>query len=91
MATVATTTAEKTTQPLKKKPIVDEKPERKSQRARVDDRFKVFCWNLPNERSAMRFCQLSWPRRGDRLWSRASRMAKRMSRSRKMFAEQTCS
>src|SRR6202790_4349532 len=41
MATVATTTAEKTT--AEKKPITDEKPERKQQRARVDDRFKVFC------------------------------------------------
>src|SRR5258707_1931632 len=41
MATVATTTAEKAT--TEKKPIVDEKTERKPQRARVDDRFKVFC------------------------------------------------
>src|ERR1035441_10277320 len=41
MATVATTTAEKTA--AEKKPITDEKPERKQQRARVDDRFKVFC------------------------------------------------
>src|SRR3954453_10035117 len=35
MAT-ATTTAEK-------KPMADEKPERKPQRARVDDKFKIFC------------------------------------------------
>src|SRR6267378_3742543 len=41
MATVATTTAEKTT--AEKKPITDEKPERKPQRARVDDKFKIFC------------------------------------------------
>src|SRR5260370_8234771 len=41
MATVATSTAEKTT--AEKKPIMDEKPERKPQRARVDARFKVFC------------------------------------------------
>src|SRR5450631_264927 len=45
MATVATTaektTAEKTT--AEKKPTTDEKTERKPQRARVDDRFKVFC------------------------------------------------
>src|SRR5450432_1238679 len=40
MATVATT-AEKTT--AEKKPTIDEKTERKPQRARVDDRFKVFC------------------------------------------------
>lgn len=38
MAT-ATTTAEKT----EKKPMADEKPERKPQRARVDDKFKIFC------------------------------------------------
>jgi ribose-phosphate pyrophosphokinase len=50
MATVATTTVEKTVekttaaQPTtEKKPIVDEKTERKPQRARVDDRFKIFC------------------------------------------------
>src|SRR5271169_2242230 len=41
MATVATTTAEKTV--TEKKPIVDEKTERKPQRARVDDKFKLFC------------------------------------------------
>src|SRR6266498_5748341 len=38
MAT-AITTAEKT----EKKPIADEKPEHKPQRARVDDKFKIFC------------------------------------------------
>ena len=46
MATVATTTAEKTTAEktvAEKKPITDEKPQSKPQRARVDDRFKVFC------------------------------------------------
>jgi ribose-phosphate pyrophosphokinase len=44
MATVATaekTTAEKVT--AEKKPIVDDKAERKPQRARVDDKFKIFC------------------------------------------------
>jgi ribose-phosphate pyrophosphokinase len=39
MATATTTTAEK----MEKKPTPDEKPERKPVRARVDDRFKVFC------------------------------------------------
>src|SRR6202047_1424963 len=50
MATVATTTVEKTVEKTtsekptaEKKPITDEKTERKPQRARVDDRFKVFC------------------------------------------------
>lgn len=38
MAT-AITTAEKT----EKKPMADEKPERKPQRSRVDDKFKIFC------------------------------------------------
>jgi hypothetical protein len=58
MATVATcrrlsekTTAEKTT--AEKKPITDEKTERKPQRARVDDRFKVFV-EPPTSRSATR-------------------------------------
>jgi ribose-phosphate pyrophosphokinase len=41
MATVATTTAEKTV--TEKKPITDEKTDRKPQRARVDDKFKLFC------------------------------------------------
>jgi ribose-phosphate pyrophosphokinase len=44
MATVATaekTAAEKVT--AEKKPIVDDKAERKPQRARVDDKFKIFC------------------------------------------------
>jgi ribose-phosphate pyrophosphokinase len=35
----ATATAEKT----ENKPMADEKPERKPQRARVDDKFKIFC------------------------------------------------
>jgi ribose-phosphate pyrophosphokinase len=41
MATLATTTADKTT--AEKKPVMDEKPQGKPQRARVDDRCKVFC------------------------------------------------
>jgi ribose-phosphate pyrophosphokinase len=36
---IAATTAEKT----EKKPVADEKPERKPQRARVDEKFKIFC------------------------------------------------
>ncbi len=46
MATLATTTAEKTTAEktaAEKKPVMDEKPQGKPQRARVDDRCKVFC------------------------------------------------
>ena len=46
MATLATTTAEKTTAEKTaagKKPVMDEKPQSKPQRARVDDRCKVFC------------------------------------------------
>jgi ribose-phosphate pyrophosphokinase len=39
MATLATTTEKKTTV------NADEKPERKPQRARVDDKFKIFCGN----------------------------------------------
>jgi ribose-phosphate pyrophosphokinase len=41
MATAATTTAEKTV--TENKPITDEKTDRKPQRARVDDKFKLFC------------------------------------------------
>jgi ribose-phosphate pyrophosphokinase len=45
MATVATSTAEKTIveKTAEKKPTVDEKTERKPQRARGDDKFKIFC------------------------------------------------
>jgi len=46
MATVATTTAEKSDRRKDdrgEKGPTDEKPERKPQRARVDDRFKIFC------------------------------------------------
>src|SRR6204780_393569 len=50
MAT-ATTTAEK----LEKKPTPDEKPERKPVRARVDDRFKIFC-GTANEALADEVC-----------------------------------
>src|SRR6202142_996477 len=47
----ATTTAEK----LEKKPTPDEKPERKPVRARVDDRFKIFC-GTANEALADEVC-----------------------------------
>ena len=57
MAT-ATTTAEKT----EKKPTADEKPERKLQRARVDDKFKIFS-GTANEALADEVCQfLGMPR-----------------------------
>ena len=59
MATAtATTTAEKT----EKKPMADEKPERKPQRARADDRFKIFS-GTANEPLAEEVCQfLGMPR-----------------------------
>src|ERR1700683_4051980 len=57
MAT-ATTTAEK----LEKKPTPDEKTERKPVRARVDDRFKIFC-GTANEALADEVCAfLGMPR-----------------------------
>src|SRR5467141_981221 len=61
MATVATTTAEKTT--AEKKPITDEKPERKPQRARVDDKFKIFC-GTANEPLADEVCHFLGMSRG---------------------------
>ena len=67
MATVATTTAEKTT--AEKKPITDEKPERKQQRARVDDRFKVFCGNA-NEALCDEVCLFLGLTRGQALVTR---------------------
>ena len=59
MATAtATTTAEKT----EKKPMADEKSERKPQRARADDRFKIFS-GTANEPLAEEVCQfLGMPR-----------------------------
>ena len=67
MATVATTTAEKTT--AEKKPITDEKPERKPQRARVDDRFKVFC-GTANEALCDEVCNFLGLTRGQALVTR---------------------
>src|SRR5208282_2487687 len=65
MATVATTTAEKTTAEKTaagKKPVTDEKTERKPQRARVDDRCKIFS-GTANEPLADEVCNfLGMPR-----------------------------
>jgi len=58
MAT-ATTTAEKT----EKKPMADEKPERKPQRARTDDKFKIFS-GTANEALADEVCQFLGMQRG---------------------------
>src|ERR1039457_4199634 len=67
MSTVATTTAEKTT--AEKKPITDEKAERKPQRARVDDKFKVFC-GTANEALCDEVCSFLGLTRGQALVSR---------------------
>src|SRR6266853_716113 len=67
MATVATTTAEKTT--AEKKPIADEKPERKPQRARVDDKFKIFC-GTANEPLCDEICNFLGMNRGQALVTR---------------------
>src|ERR1022692_3910121 len=69
MSTVATTTAEKTT--AEKKPITDEKAERKPQRARVDDKFKVFC-GTANEALCDEVCSFLGLTRGQALVSRFS-------------------
>jgi ribose-phosphate pyrophosphokinase len=75
MATVATTAektiVEKTTaQPTaEKKPITDEKTERKPQRARVDDRFKVFC-GTANEALCEDVCNFLGLTRGQALVTR---------------------
>ena len=67
MSTVATTTAEKTT--AEKKPPTDEKTERKPQRARVDDRFKVFC-GTANEPLCDEVCHFLGLTRGQALVTR---------------------
>ena len=64
MAT-AITTAEKT----EKKPIADEKPERKPQRARVDDKFKIFC-GTANEPLCDEVCHFLCLNRGQALVTR---------------------
>ena len=62
MATVATTTAEK-------KPITDEKPQSKQQRARIDDRFKIFC-GTANEKLCDDVCNFLGLTRGQALVTR---------------------
>ena len=72
MATVATTTAEKTIADktsTEKKPVTDEKTERKPQRARVDDRFKVFC-GTANEALCDEVCNFLGLTRGQALVTR---------------------
>jgi ribose-phosphate pyrophosphokinase len=64
MAT-AITTAEKT----EKKPIADEKLERKPQRARVDDKFKIFC-GTANEALCDEVCHFLGLTRGQALVTR---------------------
>ena len=60
MATAtATTTAEKT----EKKPMADEKPERKPQRVRADDKFKIFS-GTANEALADEVCHFLGMQRG---------------------------
>ena len=72
MATVATTTAEKTTAEktaADKKPVMDEKPQAKPQRARVDDRCKVFC-GTANEALCEDVCSFLGVTRGQALVTR---------------------
>jgi ribose-phosphate pyrophosphokinase len=64
MAT-ATTTAERT----EKKPTADEKPERKPQRSRVDDKFKIFC-GTANEPLCDEVCHFLGLTRGQALVTR---------------------
>jgi ribose-phosphate pyrophosphokinase len=71
MATVATTAettaVEKTS--AEKKPVADEKTERKPQRARVDDKFKIFC-GTANEPLCDEICQFLGMNRGQALVTR---------------------
>src|SRR6266702_3658081 len=61
----ATAAAEKT----ENKPITDEKPERKPQRARVDDKFKIFC-GTANEPLCDEICHFLGMNRGQALVTR---------------------
>src|SRR5215813_4566765 len=61
----ATATAEKT----EKKPMADEKTERKPQRARVDDKFKIFC-GTANEQLCDEICAFLGMNRGQALVTR---------------------
>src|SRR5215470_673444 len=63
MATVATST--------EKKPSTDEKPERKPQRSRVDDKFKIFS-GTANEALADEVCAFLGMNRGQALVTRFS-------------------
>ena len=91
MATVATT-AEKTIgeqTTAEKKPITDEKPERKPQRARVDDKFKVFC-GTANEALCDEVCHFLGLTRGQALVTRFAD-GEATCRSRRTCAGPTCS
>src|SRR5213075_3237131 len=61
----ATATAEKT----EKQPMADEKTERKPQRARVDDKFKIFC-GTANEALCDEVCQFLGLTRGQAMVTR---------------------
>ena len=58
-----------TTEKLEKKPAPEEKPERKPVRARVDDRFKIFC-GTANEALADEVCAFLGLTRGQALVTR---------------------
>src|SRR5258705_11689959 len=61
----ATATAEKT----EKQPMADEKTERKPQRARVDDKFKIFC-GTANEPLCDEICAFLGMTRGQAMVTR---------------------
>src|SRR6266478_6449894 len=61
----ATAAAEKT----EKQPMADEKPERKPQRVRVDDKFKIFC-GTANEALCDEVCQFLGMTRGQAMVTR---------------------
>ena len=61
----ATAAAEKT----EKQPMADEKPERKPQRARVDDKFKIFC-GTANEPLCNEVCNFLGLTRGQAMVTR---------------------
>jgi ribose-phosphate pyrophosphokinase len=67
MATLATATEKKAQM------SPDEKPERKPQRGRVDDRFKIFC-GTANEPLCDEVCAFLGLTRGQALVTRFSRM-----------------
>ncbi len=66
---MATATRLPKRRPLEKKPTTDEKPERKHRRARVDDRFKIFC-GTANEALAMKSAHFLGLTRGQALVTR---------------------